>query len=68
VELTGAIVAKDKTGIVTKRRFRFLGCWIDRDAETIETPEGVILSWWTPSLKDKLKQVSPRLYVKVEEE
>jgi hypothetical protein len=26
VELTGAEIAKDKTGIITKRRFKFLGC------------------------------------------
>lgn len=68
VELTGAIQAKDKTGIITKRRFKFLGCWVDRDAETIETPEGVILSWWSKNLKEKLKSVSPRMYEKEMEE
>lgn len=64
VELTGAIQAKDKTGIIKQRRFKFLGCYIDRDAETIETPEGVILSWWSKNLKEKLKRVSPRMYEK----
>lgn len=68
VELTGAEIAKDKTGIITKRRFKFLGCWLDRDTETIITPEGVVLSWWSKNLKDKLKRVSPRLYVKDVEE
>jgi len=62
VELTGAEQAPDKTGIINKPRFKFLGCWIDRTAETIETPEGVILSWWVTGLKDKLKTFSPRMY------
>jgi hypothetical protein len=64
VELTGAIQESSKTGLVIKRRFKFLGCWFDRDQETIELPNGDIYSWWTKKLLEKLRKANPEGYGK----
>lgn len=67
VELTGATIAKEKTGM-TGRVLKFLGCTIDRDQEIIIMQDGTKFSFWTKNLKSKLSKHAPNQYKKRNEE